>query len=292
MGVCPSHQVGTEVGKELSVTALGGRVLVVTGASRGLGEVIAEAVAARGATVVLVARDEERLRKVAARLGRSGARTLVAAADLRSAAQREGLVENVLRAFGRVDVLVNNAGLETEGGYTALPWGSVQENIEVNLVAPMALTHLILPEMLRRRSGHVVNMASVAAKSGAPYASVYSATKAGLAEWTRALRLELAGTGVRFTTVFPCYVREVGMFARFGVTAPRMVGSCSPARVAGAVVDAIERDRLETIVNDRPVRFAFVLNEISPALGDWLMRVSDTVDFQRRKVERGARSLP
>jgi short-subunit dehydrogenase len=274
------------------MTSLSGKVLLLTGASRGLGEVIAEAVAKRGATVVLVARDEERLRSVAARLEQLGARTLVAPADLRSAAQREHLLARVTRELGRVDILVNNAGLETEGAYADLPWEAIQENIEVNLVAPMALTHLILPEMLRRRGGHVVNIASVAAKSGAPYASVYSATKAGLAEWTRALRLELARTGVHFSTVFPCYVREVGMFARFGVEAPTMVGSCSALRVAEAVADTIEKNRLETIVNDRPVRFAFVLNEVSPALGDWLMRFSDTVDFQRRKVERGAVTRP
>ncbi len=274
------------------MTSLSGKVLLLTGASRGLGPVIAEAVAARGATVVLAARDEDRLRQVARRLEQRGARTLAVPVDLRSAAQREELVATVAGELGRVDVLVNNAGLETEGAFTDLPWGAIQENIEVNLVAPLALTRLVLPEMLRRRAGHIVNVASVAAKSGAPYASVYSATKAGLAEWTRALRLELGGTGVRFSTVFPCYVREVGMFARFGLEPPKLVGSCSAPRVAEAVADAIERNRLETIVGDRPLRYAFVLSEASPALGDWLMRVSDAVGFQRRKVERGAVRRP
>ena len=269
------------------MTLLSGKVLLLTGASRGLGPVIAEAVAKRGATVVLAARDENRLRDVAARLEQLGARTLVVPVDLRQAAQREELAATAVHEFGAIDVLVNNAGLETEGAYAELPWRSIQENIEVNLVAPLALTHLILPEMLRRHAGHVVNIASVAAKSGSPYASVYSATKAGLAEWTRALRLELADSGVHFSTIFPCYVRDVGMFARFGVEPPLLVGSCSPTRVAEAVADAIEKDRPETIVNDRPLRFSFVLNELSPALGDWLMRFSDAVDFQRRKVARG-----
>jgi short-subunit dehydrogenase len=270
------------------MTLLSGKVLLLTGASRGLGPVIAEAVAKRGATVVLASRDENRLRDVAARLEQLGARTLIVPVDLRQAAQREELAATAVRELGGIDVLVNNAGLETEGAYAELPWRSIQENIEVNLVAPLALTHLILPEMLRRRAGHVVNIASVAAKSGSPYASVYSATKAGLAEWTRALRLELADSGVRVSTIFPCYVRDVGMFARFEVEPPLLVGSCSPTRVAEAVADALEKDRPETIVNDRPLRCAFVLIELSPALGDWLMRFSDAVDFQRRKVERGA----
>jgi len=156
----------------------------------------------------------------------------------------------------------------------------------------MALTHLVLPGMLKRREGHIVNIASIAAKSGAPYASTYSGTKAGLAEWTRALRLEMAGTGVRFSTILPGYVREVGMFARFGVKAPWIVGSCSPTEVAEAVVKAIERGKKETIVNSQPLRVVFTLNELSPALGDWLMRFSGAADFQRRKVARLKRQAP
>jgi short-subunit dehydrogenase len=148
----------------------------------------------------------------------------------------------------------------------------------------MALTHLVLPEMLKKKSGHIVNIASIAAKSGAPYDATYSGTKAGLAEWTRALRLELAGTGVQFSTIFPGYIREVGMFAKFGIKSPWIVGSCTPFEVAKAVVDAIEKGRSETIINSRPLRYAFALSEISPRVGDWLMRFSGIVDFQRRKI--------
>jgi len=179
---------------------------------------------------------------------------------------------------------VNNAGLETEGAYVELPWVAIHETIEVNLVAPMALTRLVLPGMIKRKAGHIVNIASIAAKSGAPYAATYSGTKAGLAEWTRALRLELAGTGVRFSTIFPGYVREVGMFARFGMKSPWIIGSCSPSQVAKAVVDAIEKGTEEKIINSRPLRYSFMLNELSSTLGDTLMRLSGIVDFQRRKV--------
>jgi hypothetical protein len=74
------------------------------------------------------------------------------------------------------------------------------------------------------------------------------------------------------------------MFARFGMKAPWIVGSCSPVQVAKAVVEAIEKGRAERIINSPPLRYSFVLNELSPALGDWLMRLSGVVDFQRRKV--------
>ena len=261
---------------------LKGMAVLLTGGSRGIGPIIAEALAKRGASIALAARSRNGLDNVAMRLGE--AKTLIIPVDLRQSSQREELISAVLKEFGTIDVLVNNAGLETEGAYTELPWPVIRETIEVNLVAPMALTRLILPEMLKKKAGHIVNIASIAAKSGAPYAATYSGTKAGLAEWTRALRLELAGTGVRFSTIFPGYVREVGMFAKFGTKSPWLVGSCAPSQVAKAVVHAIERGRPETIINSRPLRYAFVLNELSSAIGDWLMRFSGVVDFQRRKA--------
>ena len=261
---------------------LKGLVVLLTGGSRGIGPIIAEALVKRGANIALAARSRSGLENVATGLG--GAKTLIIPVDLRESSQREELVSTVLKKFGTIDVLVNNAGLETEGAYAELPWQAIRETIEVNLIAPMALTRLVLPEMLKKKAGHIVNIASIAGKSGGPYAATYSGTKAGLAEWTRALRLELAGTGVRFSTIFPGYVREVGMFAKFGIKSPWIVGSCAPSQVAKAVVHAIEKGRLETIINSRPLRYAFVLNELSPTIGDWLMRFSGVVDFQRRKI--------
>ncbi|MCX5971848.1 MAG: SDR family NAD(P)-dependent oxidoreductase [Coprothermobacterota bacterium] len=263
---------------------LNGKVVLLTGGSRGMGPIIAEALAKRGAVLALAARSQRGLDDVATHLREFGAKALAMPIDLRQSAQREQLVADVQREYGRIDVLINNAGLETEGPFTELPWTSIQETIEVNLVAPMALTRLVLPGMLERKAGHIVNIASIAAKSGAPYAATYSGTKAGLAEWTRALRLELANTGVQFSTIFPGYVREVGMFAKFGVQPPWLVGSCAPSQVAKAVVQVIEKNRREKIVNSRPLRYSFVANELSPTFGDWLMRISGLVDFQRRKV--------
>lgn len=263
---------------------LKGMVVLLTGGSRGMGPIIAEALANRGANIALAARSESGLQTVATRLRGLGIKALMIPIDLRQSAQRERLVDEVMREFERIDVLVNNAGLETEGAYSELSWSSIQETIEVNLIAPMELTRLVLPEMLKRKSGHIVNIASIAAKSGAPYAATYSGTKAGLAEWTRALRLELANTGVHFSTIFPGYVREVGMFAKFGMRSPWIVGSCAPLQVAEAVVNAVERGRLEKIINSRPLRYSFMINEVSPRVGDWLMRMSGVVSFQRRKV--------
>lgn len=264
--------------------SLKGKIVLLTGGSRGIGPVIAEALAGKGALIALAARSKSGLDEVAGGLRRIGMEALAIPANLEDPSQRERLVATVLNHFGKIDILVNNAGLESEGAYTELAWALVQQTVEVNLLAPMALTRLVLPAMLERKSGHIVNIASIAAKSGAPFAAIYSATKAGLAEWTRSLRLELSGTGVRFSTIFPGYVREVGMFAKFGMRPPWLVGSCAPAQVAQAVVAAIEKGRSETIVNSRPLRYTFMVNEWSPSIGDWLMRISGVAAFQRRKV--------
>jgi short-subunit dehydrogenase len=138
--------------------------------------------------------------------------------------------------------------------------------------------------MLEKKMGHIVNIASIAAKCGGPYAATYDATKAGLAEWTQGLRLELANSGVHFSTIFPGYITDVGMFARFGLTPPRSIGSCTPVQVADAVIKAIEQNTLEVIVNSTPQRLFYALKELSPSLGDWLMFKLGAVDFQRRKV--------
>lgn len=261
-----------------------GKVVLLTGGSRGIGPIVANALAKKGADIALAARSESGLQDVAAGLNKLGSRTLAFPGDLGQADEREKLIASVLKKFGKIDILVNNAGVEMEGAYKELPWPSIREAIDINLIAPMALTHLVLPEMLKRKEGHIVNIASIAAKSGAPYAAVYSGTKAGLAEWTRALRLELAGTGVHFSTIFPGYVRDVGMFAKFGMKSPWLVGSCAPSQVADAVVNAIEKKTIEKIINFPPLRYSFAINEIFPSLGDWLMNISGVNDFQRRKV--------
>lgn len=191
-----------------------------------------------------------------------------------------------MEKFGRIDILINNAGLETEGAYLDLFWRAIQKTIEVNLLAPMRLTHLVLPHMIAQNSGHVVNIASVAAKIGAPYAATYCGTKAGLAEWTRGLRLELEGSGVHFSTILPGYVNEVGMFAKFNLQSPGLLGSTTPNKVANAVVKAIEKEKLELFVNSSPARLLSVGCEISPALGDWLKKVLGVIEFQRKKVEK------
>jgi short-subunit dehydrogenase len=266
------------------MTVISGKHVLLTGGSRGIGPVIADALAKLGAHLALAARSEEGLNNVIKSLSKYDVQTLAVPIDLSQSNSPHELISTVIKYFGTIDILINNAGLETEGAYAHLTWEAIRETIEVNLIAPMALTYLVLPQMLRRNQGHIVNIASIAAKSGAPYGATYCGTKAGLAEWTRGMRLELGGSGIHFSTIFPGYITEVGMFARFHKTPPWIVGSCTPSQVAQAVVRALEREEVERIVNSRPARLLSILNEISPSFGDWIMHKIGVVDFQRRKV--------
>jgi len=246
--------------------------------------VIADALAEQGAHIALAARSEEGLRAVAQALSKHGVQTIIVPVDLSRSDQQQKLVSTVLEKFGTIDILINNAGLESEGAFLELPWDTIETTINVNLVAPMALTYHVLPHMLKQKSGHIVNIASVGAKSGIAYSATYCGTKAGLAEWTRGMRLELEGSGIHFTAIFPGYVTEVGMFAKFHLTPPSLVGCCTPSQVAKGVVRAIEKEKLEVIINSGPIKLASVLSELSPKMGDWLVKTSGAVAFQKKKV--------
>ena len=266
------------------MTDLRGKNVLLTGGSRGIGPVIAGALAKQGAHLALAARSAQDLQTVASGLKDLGVKVITFPVDLADSAERRRLVAAVLEQLGQIDILVNNAGLESAGAFLDLPWEVCEQTLQVNLAAPMELTQLALPDMLRRKSGHIANIASIAGKNGVPYEAVYCGTKAGLAEWTRALRLEYDGSGVHFSTIFPGYVTEAGMFASFGVQPPRQAGSCTPEQVARATVRAIERNQREVLVNSMPSRVALVLNEVSAELGDWWMHRMGIVEFQRMKV--------
>ncbi len=269
------------------MTSINGKYILLTGGSRGIGPIIAEKLAKKGAHIALAARSEEGLQSVANQLYQFGAQTMYVTVDLSQTSEQQKLVDSVMERFGQIDILINNAGLETEGAYLNLSWEAIQKTVEVNLLAPMRLTHLVLPAMIAQKSGHIVNLASVAAKIGAPYAATYCGTKAGLVEWTRGLRLELQDSGVHFSTIMPGYINEVGMFAKFNKKAPSLIGSTSPDKVANVVVKAIEKEKLEIFVNSSPVRLLSVACEVSPTLGDWLKNVIGVVVFQRKKVGYG-----
>ena len=187
-----------------------GAVCLVTGATSGIGRAAAVRLAAAGARVISLGREPEALEDVVARIGGVGIR-----ADLSKATEIGRAAREAEAAFGGIDVLVNNAGEGFAGRFAEMAPDRADRLIRVNLVAPIRLTRAVLPGMLERRRGHVVNVASIAGHVGVPEEAVYAATKAGLITFSDSLRYELDGTGVGVSVVSPGVV-DTPFFERRG----------------------------------------------------------------------------
>jgi short-subunit dehydrogenase len=219
---------------------LRGRVCLVTGASGGIGRAVVSALARAGADVVAAGRDAERLRQL------HDVPRLVC--DLAEPGAARRLAAEALAVRGRVDVLVNCAGVGQYGGFASLDDVTIARLLAVNVAAPVELTRALLPPMLERQSGHVVNVGSIAAHVGRRLEVVYAASKAALATFSESLRAELRGTGVGVSLVSPGVV-DTEFFARRGAPYDREWPSpIAPDRVAAAVVRAIRDDRAEILV--------------------------------------------
>jgi short-subunit dehydrogenase len=256
---------------------IAGKRVVLTGASRGIGGYIARELVRRDATVICVARSQEGLKKICSEIDGLGGQAIGISFDIGNVWELSVLADNIDRAVGSVDVLINNAGVELYRAFQNYSLVDLQSVLSVNLLAAMELTRLVLPSMLDRGSGHIVNIASLAGKKGHPFDSIYSASKAGLLMWSDALRQELAGTGVSVSTICPGYVSGEGLLADTGIPAPKLAGVSTPKQVACSVVNAIEKNRAEIIVNGDRVtesltRFLFAIEQFFPRLGDSVNR--------------------
>lgn len=261
------------------------RTVLITGCSRGIGPYIARRLAREGMHVAVTARTAAPLHALAAELTHDhGVRATPLVADLCDPAQRVALVDQATAVLGQIDILINNAAVEHVGPFQSLHAEAIEEVLHLNVLAPLHLARLVLPAMLSRGDGHVVTVASLAGKKAVAYDAVYGGSKAALIEWTSALRAELWGTGVRASVVCPGYVTGTGMFARFGLTAPWIVGSCRPEEVAEGVAQALRSNRPEVFVNSMPVRPYLALYALLPRLFDILPRATGLTDFQRRKA--------
>ena len=263
------------------------RTVLLTGAAGGIGGHVAAALARRGARLVVSDLTDDGLDELPGTVA-------CLAADLRDLDAAEGLIARSEEAAGPLDVLVNCAGLEYTGSYAEQTRDELDDIVRVNLLAPMALIRAVLPGMLARESGHIVNIASIAGHGPAPYLATYGTTKAGVLELTRSLRLEHAGTGVGFSAVTPGFVEREGMYARMadgdGLRAPRSLGTSPPEQVAQAVLKVLQDDLPEKIVASRPMRPFFALTELSPRIGELGIVGSGARRFLRRVAERRGRA--
>jgi len=242
---------------------ISGAVTVVTGASRGIGKVIAGELARRGAKVAVTARSEGDLKTVADSIG-----AVPVVADIASEEDRARIVQQVESELGPIDVLVNNAGIESIRAFAEMPEDDIRDIVDVNLLSTMLLTRRVMPGMLERGRGQVVNIASVAGKAIAPWNSVYSATKHALIGWTLSMRPELEGTGVGASVVCPAFVAREGLFARWGdeKMGKRSGAFTTPEKVATAVARCIEKDIPEIVSSTAIGKVSDVALAISPRI--------------------------
>jgi short-subunit dehydrogenase len=201
--------------------------------------------------------------------------------DLGDREQAAGLVARAEAAVGRVDILVNNAGLEAAYRPDEVPLEELGAMTDVNLLAPMVLVRTVLPGMVERGRGHVVNVASVAGLLALAYQEPYNATKFGLIGFTRALRLTAQDQewGVSASAVCPGFMSGEGMYAdmqsEFGVTAPKVAAAMPVELVGAAVVKAIEKDIPEVTIMRGAPRVMVVASTIAPRLFERIVRRLD-----------------
>ncbi len=248
--------------------SLKGEHAIVTGASRGIGACVAEALARSGTNLTLAARSQVELEQVAEACRKHGVQAQIVAGDLMTDEGRAALAAASEAApFGAPTILVNNAGTELLGPYHRATPSAIENLIGLNLVAPMMLTRAVLPSFVARGKGHVVNLSSMAGKAGTPFAATYSATKSGLVGATAALRAEYRGTGVSFSVICPVFVTGAGMFKRLGedrVKVPRVIGTVPVEKVVDAVLAAITKDKPEVLLGSPTMRPLLALAQLAP----------------------------
>jgi len=247
------------------------RVVVITGASGGIGRACAVAFVRADAKVVAAARSKDKLDALAQELGQD--RVEPVPADVTDPAARAALLERARERFGRVDVLVNNAGWASFASVATTPQEHVDRMLALNLAAPIALTQAVLPEMTARGHGQIINISSVVGAQAIPRMTVYSATKAALTSFSTGLRMELRGTGVDVINVAPGSTRTdfFDAAAAVDVKAARFAKTqYSPERVARAIVKASRRRRREVVLTADGIAIA-IIRRLSHHLADGIM---------------------
>jgi short-subunit dehydrogenase len=264
---------------------LKGKNALLTGGSKGLGPHIAQFLAKEGVNIALTARSEKGLKDTAKAVTDQNVRAKIYPGDITDQNFRITLLQEVKADFGKLDILINNAGMEWVSSYTALTPDYIERMIQTNLIAAMLLTRLALPDMINQGSSHIVNMSSLGGKRGNPYGGTYCATKAGLIEWSKGLRLELRGTGVSVSVICPGFVYESGMFAEYNKKPPWISNATTPQKVGQAIIKSIKKDVAEIMVNPGPTWLIPLLDAIHPAIGNWLYKIGGVYDFYKKQAE-------
>ena len=226
------------------------KVVVITGASSGIGEAAAEQFAKRGANLVLVARRKEKLEQVEKHLNKYSTKILICVCDVSDKEQVKQMSQKVIETFSKIDILVNNAGFVIYGNVKELSIEDIESQMKTNYFGTIYCTKSFLPHFLEQNYGHIVNVASVGASFGVPGIASYCATKYAMLGFSEGLKHELHNTGVGITVVSPIQVRtnlfNHPSFKNFTLKATGI--SLSSETVANAIIKASDSSRLEITV--------------------------------------------
>lgn len=252
------------------------KVVLITGGSRGLGLVLARQLAAEGAKIVICARSADQLSRAEQELSEAGADVFAATCDVTQPSDVNRLVAEVTEHFGRIDVLVNNAGVIQIGALENLSLREFREAMDTNYYGPLHLILAVLPHMRQRREGRIVNISSVGGKVSLPHLLPYSASKFALGGFSKGLRSELMREGITVTTVFPGLVRTGSPrnvivkgqhrkeYAWFKIADSLPLITASAKDAAAQIIEATRHGEAERVITFNG-KLLGVLNELFPA---------------------------
>jgi len=259
-----------------SMTDINNAVVLITGATGGFGRHMTKQFLAAGGRLILSDLDAEALASLKAGFGDQQERIITCiAADLSHESGCRSLVDAVADAGTCPDILINNAGVGVSGRLDHVPYDRWERLMQVNLLAPIRLCSLLLPQMIARGSGHIVNISSLAGWVGSPGLTTYCAAKFGLRGFSEALDLDIAEQGIRISTVYPSFSRTPILDSeQFGYAEKRVVPEdmlSDPADIVAAIVRGVLRNR-KHIFPDSTARMVHYLQRFAPALMPILQR--------------------
>ena len=259
------------------------KVVLITGASSGFGEDAAWFFAAEGCKLVLAARRLDRLRLLASRIQDEGGEAIAVPMDIVNADDIDNMVKTALDLYGQIDILFNNAGIGRVGWFEE---HSVERDIDllirVNLIGMMQVTRRVLPHMIQRREGHIINMVSMAGFIATPLIPSYSASKFGARAFTDSLRREVAPFGIKVSGIYPGpasteFGSHVGRSKAYGSVRSKLRGRLTSEYVAQRVVEVAKYPR-RSLILPRWYRIIAAVEALFPALVDWISYL-----FSKRK---------
>ncbi|HWB75227.1 MAG TPA: SDR family oxidoreductase [Nannocystaceae bacterium] len=258
--------------------AFAGKLAVITGGSRGLGLVLARALAKRGAVVVILARDERELERAATHVARTRAEIYYRICDVTDRADVAATIADIELEHGAIDLLVNNAGILHVGPATAMTVADLRAAMDTNFWGAVNTVDAVLPSMVARHSGHIVNVASIGGVVPVPWMLPYSASKSALMGWSNGLHHDLAREGIDVTTVAPWVMRTGGpinstykgsrrrlLYTLFAIADITPVLSVDPATAAAAILRGIAARRAVVFVGVQ-ARLLAIMNALTPGL--------------------------